>query len=203
MPLHTLLDVDTLEEILVLVDVGDHAARDVDGHGALALRAFRLVLNLAAHGHGGHAEHVCQMLDLDLIVDHVGTGDHHQARPVCDQLDPVAVEDASARRDRRDGACAVELRLLGILVRRHQLHGPQSGEEHANDASREDGEAGEARLEALLGRVVAAARRAGRLAADVEGESRLSPVDQYQQNERDQNDGQQYGDDDYGVHLRP
>ena len=114
--LGALLDLDAHEEVGVLVDIGDHTPRHVDGDRALALGALVLALDLATYGKVGHADEVGKQLHLDLVVNDLGIGRDGKAGTVGHELDAVAVEDATAGSGRRDGAGAVGLGLLLVVV---------------------------------------------------------------------------------------
>ena len=115
----------------MLDHVGHGAFGHVDHNRAQRLRAFRGALDVAAHGHVGHAEQVAQTAHDTRVVCHRLVGDDRHAGAIAHEDVAVAVEDAPARRTQRHFGGTVRVGLVGVVSSRNDLHAPKAQQQHA------------------------------------------------------------------------
>ena len=94
----------------MLLDMGDRRQANVRCNGMQALRALRVVLNVAQRCRIRYAQHVSEMPYGNGIVRKITIDTHHKRGAVGDKLYAVSVEDATARGGRGDRTRLVILR---------------------------------------------------------------------------------------------
>ena len=200
--LRSLDHLDAGEIARMLLDVGDRGAAHVRRDRMEALGALVVVLDVPLDGDVGHAEDVGEVPDEHGVIGEVAIGRDRERGAIRDERHPVAIEDATPGRRRRDRARLILPGQLLVMVRGDHLHAPELRGDGGEDAGRREGEAREPSLHRDALRVALALGCArARPALRVVGESAgRTPKDR--ERREDRHDKDDAGDDDYQLGVQ-
>ena len=195
-------NVDTRELASMLLNVGNGRAAHVGRDRMLGLRTLGIVLDVAANGHIGHAQDICQVANENGVVGKIAICGHRERRAIAHELNPVAVEDAAARGGCGHGSRAIAYSELVIIIRAHHLHAPELGDERCEHRANAYGKQGKP---SLIGKPLRIALALGglRLGAvlGIEREfARVAPHDKKRPDDGGDEDGAGYDNDKLGIH---